>query len=60
MELELKWYIRKARKRGKEFQVHYILIPASVAPFLKEYRPYLNLDDKTITFRKGEKNEQGK
>jgi hypothetical protein len=52
MELELKWYIRKARRRGKETQIHYILIPASVAPFLKEYKPYLDLENKTITFRK--------
>ena len=48
----MKWYIRKARKQGKEFQIHYILIPASVAPFLKEYKPYLNLENKTITFRR--------
>lgn len=59
MELKLKWYTKNVKKRnGKEVQVYYILVPAKVAVFLKELDPYLDLEKKTITFRRGEgKNE---
>jgi hypothetical protein len=38
--------------------VYYIGIPAKVAVFLEDMTPYLDLEKKTITFKKGEeKNE---
>ena len=58
MELKLKWYTKSVRKKnGKEVQVHYILVPAKVAVFLKGLEPYLDLEKNTITFRRGEKGE---
>ncbi|MCI4407544.1 MAG: hypothetical protein JHC26_00495 [Thermofilum sp.] len=57
MELELKWAIRKVKKEGKTLQVYYISIPSKVAQFLKDYKPYLDIEKKIIVFRKGEKNE---
>ena len=57
MELKLKWYTKSVRKKnGKEVQVYYILVPAKVAVFLRDYQPYLDLEKKTITFRR-DKNE---
>ena len=56
MELKLRWYIKNVKKSGKEVQVHYIVIPAKVAVFLKGLEPYLDLEKKVITFR-GEKGE---
>jgi len=57
MELKLKWYTKTVKKgSGKEVQVYYILVPAKVAVFLKEFEPYLDLEKKTITFRR-EKDE---
>jgi hypothetical protein len=58
MELKLKWYIRNVKKgSGTEVQVSYILVPAKVAVFLKGLEPYLDLEKKVITFRRGEKDE---
>jgi hypothetical protein len=37
--------------------VSYILVPAKVAVFLKGLEPYLDLEKKVITFRRGEKDE---
>jgi len=57
MELKLKWYTKNVRKKtGKEVQVYYVLVPAKVAIFLKEFEPYLDLEKKVITFRR-EKDE---
>ncbi len=57
MELKLKWYVKNIRKKnGKEVQVYYVMIPAKVAVFLRDYKPYLDLEKKTITFRR-EKDE---
>jgi len=57
MELKLKWYVRNIKKQNeKEVQVYYILVPAKVAVFFKEFDPYLDLEKKTITFRR-EKDE---
>ena len=59
MELKLKWHIKNVKKEnGKEVQVYYILIPAKVAIFLKEFDPYLDLEKKTITFRRGEEKDE--
>ena len=58
MELKLKWYVRNIKKQNeKEVQVYYILVPAKVAVFFKEFDPYLDLEKKTITFRRDEKDE---
>jgi len=59
MELELKWLVKTIKKpNGKEVKVYYIGIPAKVAVFLEDMTPYLDLEKKTITFKKGEeKNE---
>jgi len=58
MELKLKWYTKTVKKgSGKEVQIYYILIPAKVAVFLKEFEPYLDLEKKTIAFRRDEKDE---
>ena len=57
MELKLKWYVRNIKKQNeKEVQVYYILVPAKVAIFLKEFDPYLDLEKKAITFKR-EKDE---
>jgi hypothetical protein len=59
MELELKWYVKTVKKEsGKEVQVYYILVPAKVAVFLRDYKPYLDLEKKTITFRRGEQKDE--
>ncbi len=59
MELELKWYVKTVKKQnGKEVQVYYIVVPAKVAVFLKEFVPYLDLEKKTITFRRGEEKHE--
>ena len=59
MELELKWYVKTVKKQnGKEVQVYYIVVPAKVALFLKEFIPYLDLEKKTITFRRGEQKDE--
>jgi len=59
MELELRWYVKTVKKsNGKEVKVYYIGVPAKVAVFLEEMKPYLDLDKKTIIFKRGEeKNE---
>jgi hypothetical protein len=59
MELKLKWNVKTVKKEnGKQVQVFYILVPAKVAIFLKDLDPYLDLEKKTITFKKvEEKNE---
>jgi len=57
MELKLKWYIKNVKKGEKEVQVYYIVVPAKVAVFLKPLEPYLDLEKKVITFRRGEKGE---
>jgi len=55
MELKLKWYVRSVKKQnGKEVKVYYILVPAKIATLLKGFEPYLDLDRKTITFKRGE------
>lgn len=59
MELKLKWYTKKVKKQnGKEVEVYYILVPAKVAVFLKEFEPYLDLEKKMITFRRGEEKDE--
>jgi len=54
--MELRWVVRKQKKKEKEFDIHYILIPAQIASFLKEYTPYLDLENRVVIFRKN--NEQ--
>jgi hypothetical protein len=56
MELELRWLVRKQKKGEEVFESHYIHIPVQVASFLKEYTPYLDLENRVIIFRK--KDEQ--
>jgi len=59
MELKLKWYVKNIRKKnGKEVQVYYIMVPAKVAVFLKEFDPYLDLEKKTIIFKRGEEKHE--
>jgi hypothetical protein len=59
MELKLRWLVRKQKKGEEVFDIHYVLIPASVRPFLDGYTPYLDLENKMIIFRKeAEQNEQ--
>jgi len=58
MELKLKWYTKSVKKKnGKEVKIYYILVPAKVAVFLNEFEPYLDLEKKTIAFRRDEKDE---
>jgi len=56
MEQELRWLVRKQKKKEKVFESHYIHIPVQVVSFLKEYTPYLDLENRVIIFRK--KDEQ--
>ena len=59
MELKLKWYVKTVRKQnGKEVKVYYIGVPAKVAVFLEELDPYLDLEKKTITFKRGEEKDE--
>lgn len=59
MELKLKWYTKTVKKgSGKEVQVYYILVPAKVAIFLRDYQPYLDLEKKVITFKRGEEKHE--
>ena len=56
MEQELRWSVRKQKKGERVFESHYIHISAQIVPFLKEYTPYLDLENRVIIFRK--KDEQ--
>ncbi|ALG97206.1 hypothetical protein AVT97_gp43 [Sulfolobales Virus YNP2] len=59
MEQELRWVVKKQKKGGEVFVMHYVLIPSQIALFLKEYTPYLDLENRVIIFRKSdEKIEQ--
>jgi len=52
MGLELRWLVRKQKKGGEVLEIHYVLIPAQVVSFLKEYTPYLDLENRVIIFKK--------
>ena len=52
MGLELRWLVRKQKKGGEVLEIHYVLIPAQVVSFLKEYTPFLDLENRVIIFRK--------
>jgi hypothetical protein len=56
--MKLRWRIKTYKINGKTYTLNYISIPSKLAIFLKNYEPYLDIENKMIIFKQRQENDE--